>query len=386
MGQSVHHDRLAACVAGDLQCVVAGHRHADEVHQVVAGEGQRQGEGSREDRDPHDVEPHPLEYPQDERRRGPEGEERQQDVLADILRDVGGDQSRTLETLEKGEVEDARERYAAPERAPAAECGVVAEREDEPRDVHEQRAGREGEDHGDQNGGDDDHGLARVDELREVVQREGGVGRDAEQRGGHGGAQQSEYHRHGGRGRKSQRVVEVEQQHVAQHHAQEEHHDFGEGELPGIEDSAAGDLHHAARGERADQDAGGGDPEDHAARGDLRADGRVEEVDGVVGDAHDDAQNGQNGHDDDDRDEERGHRGTVFLRLYGAKFRNGCYNSVTGTLLSYETLRRVKRNSSPPSSRLRTEIVPPWNATALRTIASPSPVPPSLRERPLSTR
>ena len=267
--EGAHEHRGVARAVGDRIGVEAGDGYADEVHQVVAGEGQRQGEGSREDRDPHDVEPHPLEYPQDERRRGPEGEERQQDVLADILRDVGGDQSRTLETLEKGEVEDARERYAAPERAPAAECGVVAEREDEPRDVHEQRAGREGEDHGDQNGGDDDHGLARVDELREVVQREGGVGRDAEQRGGHGGAQQPEYHRHGGRGRKSQRVVEVEQQHVAQHHAQEEHHDFGEGELPGIEDSAAGDLHHAARGERADQDAGGGDPEDHPARGDL---------------------------------------------------------------------------------------------------------------------
>ena len=72
--------------------------------------------------------------------------------------------------------------------------------------------------------------------------------------------------------------------------------------------------------------------------------------------------------------------------LSGAKERNGCYKRVTDGLRLYECLRRVKVNSSPPRSELRTEIVPPCIITAFLTIASPSPVPPSLRERPLSMR
>ena len=102
----------------------------------------------------------------------------------------------------------------------------------------------------------------------------------------------------GGAGDKGPR--DVQQQDVAQHHAQKQHHDLLKGELSGVEDAAAGHLHHTARRERADEDAGGCDPEDHAARGDFRAEGRVEEVDGVVGDAHDDAHHGQQGQDDDD--------------------------------------------------------------------------------------
>ena len=45
-----------------------------------------------------------------------------------------------------------------------------------------------------------------------------------------------------------------------------------------------------------------------------------------------------------------------------------------------------KRNSSPPSLRFLTEIVPRWKATALRTMLKPKPVPPSARVRPRSTR
>jgi len=267
------------------QGVVAGQRHADEVHQVVACEGKGQREGSRQDRDAHDVEPHALENVEEERRRGPEGEERHEDVVADVGRNGGRDQSRAFQPLEQREIEDSGQRDAAPDGSPAAEDGGVAEREDEARNVHEKRSGHEGQRHRQQDRRDDDHGFARVDELREVLQGGPRVAGDAEQGGGDGGAQQTEDHRYGGRGGQSQRVVEVQQQHVAQHHAQKQHHNLLKGELSGVEDAAAGDLHHAARGERADQNAGGCDPEDHAARCDFRAEGRVEKVDGVVGDA-----------------------------------------------------------------------------------------------------
>ena len=47
---------------------------------------------------------------------------------------------------------------------------------------------------------------------------------------------------------------------------------------------------------------------------------------------------------------------------------------------------RVNSNLRPPSGRLEAVMLPPWNITACFTIASPRPVPPLLRERPLSTR
>ncbi len=49
-----------AGVAGDAVGVEAGHGHADEVHQVVAGEGEGQREGSGQDRDAQDVDFEPL--------------------------------------------------------------------------------------------------------------------------------------------------------------------------------------------------------------------------------------------------------------------------------------------------------------------------------------
>ena len=47
---------------------------------------------------------------------------------------------------------------------------------------------------------------------------------------------------------------------------------------------------------------------------------------------------------------------------------------------------KVKTNSSPPFGMFLAKMVPPWNNTAFFTMASPKPVPPNFRERPLSTR
>lgn len=43
-------------------------------------------------------------------------------------------------------------------------------------------------------------------------------------------------------------------------------------------------------------------------------------------------------------------------------------------------------NSRPPVERLWTEIVPPREIMVLLTMGRPRPVPPILRERPVSTR
>ena len=55
-------------------------------------------------------------------------------------------------------------------------------------------------------------------------------------------------------------------------------------------------------------------------------------------------------------------------------------------LCFFYSLAREKSNCSPPPSRLLTRMLPRWRMTAFLTIASPSPVPPSDRLRPLSTR
>ena len=55
-------------------------------------------------------------------------------------------------------------------------------------------------------------------------------------------------------------------------------------------------------------------------------------------------------------------------------------------LCFFYSLAREKSNCSPPPSRLLTRMLPRWRMTAFLTMASPRPVPPSDRFRPLSTR
>ena len=52
----------------------------------------------------------------------------------------------------------------------------------------------------------------------------------------------------------------------------------------------------------------------------------------------------------------------------------------------YFSFASVNTNSNPPPWLFLAEMVPPWMITEFFTIANPNPVPPSLRERPLSTR
>jgi len=53
-------------VAGDLEGIPAGDRYADEVHQIVSGEGEREGEGAAQDRDAQDVDLETLDEEEDE--------------------------------------------------------------------------------------------------------------------------------------------------------------------------------------------------------------------------------------------------------------------------------------------------------------------------------
>ena len=58
-----------------------------------------------------------------------------------------------------------------------------------------------------------------------------------------------------------------------------------------------------------------------------------------------------------------------------------------GVSFFYSSLRRsVKKNCSPPHSRLIAFIDPPWNATAFFTMDNPRPEPPSSLVLPSDTR
>jgi len=291
--EGAHEHRGVARAVGDRIGVEAGDGYADEVHQVVAGEGQRQGEGSREDRDAQDVDPEALDHVEQNRTGRPADQHGGGQMPVHRLDEVVA-REHGLEPLEDGEVDDRRERGAAPDGPVAAEERRVAEREDHARDVHDDRAAGEGDDHRQQDGRHDAHGARGVDVLPERGDALRGVSGDLVDRHGDGRTQQTEDERHGGRGRQPPRVVEVQQDDVGEHDPQVEHHHFVEGEESRVEHAVAGDLHHTARGDDADEDARGGDQQDDAHRSGLGADGRVEKVYRVVGDADEETGYGEN--------------------------------------------------------------------------------------------
>ena len=317
--ERLHEHRGAARLACDAVGVEAGDRHADEVHQVVARESEGEGEGAREDRDAQDVDLHALHDEEQQRAARPADEQRQGEVVIHEIEERVVAQC-VLEPLEDGEVDDGRERGAAPQRAVAAEEGDVAEGEDEAREVHDRRAAREGDDHRQQDGRDDAQGPRGVDVVADFGGADGGVVRYFVDRDGDGRAQEAEDKRHGGRGGQTPRVVEIEQDDVCEHHAQIEHHHFVEREEPGVEHAAAGHLHHAARRDYAEQDAHRCHAEDGFHGCGFGADGRREEVHGVVGYADEEARDCENAQNDDDDCVDFAHGCVIFAVQNYAKF------------------------------------------------------------------
>ena len=234
LAQGSHHHLRVARFPGDGVGVEPGHGHADEVHQVVAREGEGQREGSRKDRDAQDVDFETLDEEQQQRADHPADGDGRGQVVVDQL-DEGMVREYGFETLEDGEIDDRRQRGPAPERSVAAEHRRVAERKDHARDVHDQRTAGEGDDDRQQDGRNDTHGARGVDVVSERGDALFRVVRDFVDRHGDRCAQQAEDQRYGGRGRESPRIVEVQQDDVGEHDAQVKHHHFVEGEQSGVE-------------------------------------------------------------------------------------------------------------------------------------------------------
>ena len=158
---------------GDREGVEPGDGHADEVHQVIARKGQCQCERTRQDRDAQDVDFEPLDEEQQHGTCHPADEKRQQQVPVDHF-DEGMVGEQRLEPLEDGEIDDRRERCAAPQRPEAAEDHRIAEREDRTRNIHDDRTAGEGDYHRQQDRRDDAHGAGGVDELSQRADAEVG--------------------------------------------------------------------------------------------------------------------------------------------------------------------------------------------------------------------
>lgn len=265
---------------GRLGC----HEHADEVHQIVAGESESQRTGACQHGETQRVHAEEvLQYggkdaPADEaagKHHGHVGI----NVLHDILRHDGA----VFQAFENGEVGDGGECHAAPQRADVAERALVVEAEQQAGKPHDRRAGGKGNGHGGKDTGDDAERIAAVDIVADVVVR-GIVA--AVERHTQGRSQQGKHQRNGGGGRKPQRVVDIQQNDVGNHHRQKQNHDLVECELLRQENATAGYLHHAA-GERGPHQHAHGGHSHHGVVGSGAAAQRgVQEVTGIIAHAH----------------------------------------------------------------------------------------------------
>lgn len=297
LAQAFHGEGIGGHAAGGelLPAFPGGQGHAHEVDQVVAGKGEGQGKGAGQDDDLEDVDA--AAHHEQVQHHAQAREQHQQDGQG-----VGIDPGQVfrlhegcaLGAFHDQEVEDGRQGQAAEDAADAAVHALIVEGEDQAGDVLHHHTGHEGHHHGDEDAGHDGQGLLAVDEVPQLGEQDVRGG-DLDEGRGHGTAQQLEDDGYGGGGGQAHGVEGVQQQDVGDHHGEENDDDLVEGEHLGIEDPAAGDLHHAAGKGGAQQHTDAGHHHDDLEAGDARAYGRVEEVDGVVADAHEKVHCGQDG-------------------------------------------------------------------------------------------
>ena len=121
---------------------------------------------------------------------------------------------------------------------------MVAEREDKARNVHQQMSGKECKNNREKDTRHDSQRITRVDVLTKrsiamsapyIVERQC-----------HSRAKQAEDQRYGGRGGQTERVVDIKQDDIREHHTKEENHNLLVGKHRRIEDTATCYVHHTA--------------------------------------------------------------------------------------------------------------------------------------------
>lgn len=149
-----------------------GERHADEVHEVVAREGEGKRKGARKNDDREDVDAQHQDERLKEHRQGGEASQQQ-------LRRIGVDPDDPLGlhegcafcALDHEEVEDGRQRHAAVDAPEELVVALVVEGEDQAQQVLHEEAGEEGHDDGYENRHDHGERLGGIEVESEIRNR-----------------------------------------------------------------------------------------------------------------------------------------------------------------------------------------------------------------------
>ena len=278
--QSAHQHIRIPGRPDDVVSVDSGDKHPDEVHQVVAGESERQRKRARQHGDPQDIH---LQHTENRHNQAPADQqpaEHHRYMPFHPAHPVGGNDLRPFQPFENGEIRNSRQSDPAPDGSVRLQFRLVTERKDQPRDVHHDRTANKSDYHRNQDSADNRHRIARIDHVghrgqRTVGQRHQRIVRYFEDTDPYGGSQQPEHQRHGSRSRHSQRIENIQQDHVGEHHRQEQQHDLGECKHLRMENAAAGDFHHPVRSDGSDDDSDRSHRHDHITGCGLGTQGRI---------------------------------------------------------------------------------------------------------------
>ena len=257
--------------------------HADEVHKVVAGKGRGEGEGAREHHDAEHVYFQRMEQLHEQREHHEACAEYNKYMFIEKAFHLRRHKREVLQALEEHEVDNGGDSHAAEETDFPAQPLAVVESEEQAGQVLHERAYHERHRHRKENG--EDH-LQRLVGVHIRAKRQRGAARHFQHTERKGRAEQFKHHRDGCRRGHTKRVEDVEQHHVGHHYGEKHEHHLAEDELLGAHDAVAGDVHHAVAHHRAAEHAHGRHRYNRAKPRHLRADGRVEKVNGVVAHAH----------------------------------------------------------------------------------------------------
>ena len=240
-----------------LPCGEACERHADEVHQVVAGEGHGEGESTHQHDYLQDIDLAPVQYLHDDAAADEEAEHQHAGVLLNPGIGIGCHEGGVLQTLDQQEVHDGGHGYAAENSGQVFHPGLIVEckyRTDYPLYHHTEDEGNRDREEDTENHRE---GLVCIDHLGEC---QGAVSLDVLNHGeGHRTAEQLEDEGNCGRCGQAPGVECVEEYHVGHHYSQHDGNQLGKAEILRLEDAVAGDVHHTVGQGRPEEDSDGGD-------------------------------------------------------------------------------------------------------------------------------
>ena len=142
--------------------------HTDEVHQVVAGKGHRQGKGTHHHDDLEDIHPTPVEYLHQDGEANEATGDNHPRVLGHPQLVLLSHEGRVLQPLDEHEVDDGRSCQSTEEADGPLQTRLIIEGEDDARNPLHQCTEEEGYGHTEEDTKDDGEGLLGVQQVIET--------------------------------------------------------------------------------------------------------------------------------------------------------------------------------------------------------------------------